>query len=335
MIRIAFLGCGGIAQGRHVPEAAKNTNVAIAGFYDLVTERAKALASQYGGKTYASAEEACKDAQVDAVAVSVINRDHAPLSILALENGKHVLCEKPMAVTMKEAYAMRDAAKAARKILMIGHNLRLEPAFQEAKALLESGSLGKVLSFEMVIGNEGPEPRDITPEQLDALWFFRKDAAGMGVMGDIAIHGAETLNWLLDGSVGEMACCSGTLGKHFSNGTPIGVEDTAIYLLRTKGGALGTLSASWCYVDGWTAATTLHCEKGCLKVYGEPGIGVSVTDAEGKIILQQKALPKNEWPHGSGIMHMFVESILKGEEPALSVDAGIAALRIVLGDHCV
>ncbi len=331
MIRIAFLGCGDIARGRHAPEAYGNSEVTIAGFYDLLPERAGALAAQYGGRVYASAEEVCGDPRVDAVVVSVINRDHGSLSILALENGKHVLCEKPMAVTMEEALAMRNAAEKARRVLMIGHNLRLEPAFQEAKALLEGGTLGRVLSFEMTIGNNGPEPRNCTPEQLDSLWFFRKDKAGMGVIGDIAIHGAETLNWLLEGTIRDATCLFGNLGKRFSDGAPIEVEDTAIYLLRTKDGALGTLNASWCYVDGWTAVTTLHCEKGCLKVYGEPGTGVSVADAEGRTILKHKALPKSQWPHGSGIMHMFVEAILKGEPPALSADAGIAALRIALG----
>ena len=102
MVRVGVIGCGRIAQRRHVPEYASNKKVEIAGYYDAKMPRAQALADRYGGKVYKSIDEMLADASIDAVSVCVANNKHAEVSIHAMHAGKHVLCEKPLAPCEKQ-----------------------------------------------------------------------------------------------------------------------------------------------------------------------------------------------------------------------------------------
>ena len=111
MIRIGILGCGKIAQVRHIPEYADNRDCQLAGFYNPTRSRAEDMAKQYGGKVYDSPEALLADPDIDAVSVCAANYAHAELSIKALKAGKHVLCEKPMAVTLADCEVMVKADK--------------------------------------------------------------------------------------------------------------------------------------------------------------------------------------------------------------------------------
>ena len=134
MLKIGIIGCGKITEVRHAPEYAENPNCQLVAFFDVVPERAKALAEQYGGVAYDSIE-ALLASDVDAVSVCVANAYHAQASIQALKAGKPVLCEKPMATTPEDCEAMVAAAKAAGKFLMIGQNQRLAKAHVKAREI--------------------------------------------------------------------------------------------------------------------------------------------------------------------------------------------------------
>lgn len=111
MIKIGVIGCGKISQVRHFPEYAAHPGAELAGYYDLNYERASRMAEQYGGTAYGTLEELLEDPQIDAVSVCTANNTHAAVTIRALEAGKHVLCEKPMAVTIDECERMVEAAR--------------------------------------------------------------------------------------------------------------------------------------------------------------------------------------------------------------------------------
>ena len=128
MINVGIIGCGKIAQIRHIPEYAANPHAEVCGFYDINQARAEELASKFGGRAYASYQELLADERIDAVSVCAANHVHAEISIAALKAGKHVLCEKPMAVTLEECKAMVAAAEESGKYLMIGQNQRLAKA---------------------------------------------------------------------------------------------------------------------------------------------------------------------------------------------------------------
>ena len=101
MIKIGIIGCGKITEVRHAPEYQENPNCQITAFFDVVPEKAEAMAKLYGAKAYGSVDELLAS-DVDAVSVCVANRFHASISIQALKAGKHVLCEKPMATTPED-----------------------------------------------------------------------------------------------------------------------------------------------------------------------------------------------------------------------------------------
>jgi len=148
MIRIGIIGCGKIAQVRHLPEYAANPHVELAGYYDLNTQRAQEMAAQYGGKVYESYFDLLNDPSIDAVSICVENRSHAEITTYALYAGKHVLCEKPMAVTLAECESMVAAAERNGKHLMIGHNMRFDPVHRKAKELLDGGIIGDIVSIK-------------------------------------------------------------------------------------------------------------------------------------------------------------------------------------------
>ena len=135
-IKVGIIGCGKIAQVRHIPEYAANPHVEVYGFYDINQDRTAELAEKYGGKAYASYQELLADESIEAVSVCTANHAHAEVTIAALKAGKHVLCEKPMAVTLEECEAMVAAAKESGKYLMIGQNQRLAKAHAKAKELI-------------------------------------------------------------------------------------------------------------------------------------------------------------------------------------------------------
>ena len=96
-IRVGIIGCGKIAQVRHIPEYMANPHVELYGFYDINQARTEELAKKYGGKAFASYEELLADETIEAVSVCAANHAHAEISIAALKAGKHVITEKPMA----------------------------------------------------------------------------------------------------------------------------------------------------------------------------------------------------------------------------------------------
>jgi predicted dehydrogenase len=156
-----------------------------------------------------------QDPDLDAVIVAATNTTHAEMTIAALEAGKHVLCEKPMATSLKDAQRMIEAAEQSNKQLMIAHNQRLEPAHQKAKEILQSRKLGKILTFSSTFGHPGSE--DWAIDGADT-WFYRKEITGLGVLGDLAIHKLDLLRWLLDDDYTEAAAFMDTISKTYPSG---------------------------------------------------------------------------------------------------------------------
>ena len=147
-LKIGIIGCGGIANGKHMPSLAKlDDKVEMVAFCDIVEARAVKAAKEYGtedAKVYTDYKELLKDESIDVVHVCTPNRSHSFITVDALEAGKHVMCEKPMAKTYADAKAMLDAAKRTGKKLTIGYQNRQNPENQYSKAAAEAGELGEI-----------------------------------------------------------------------------------------------------------------------------------------------------------------------------------------------
>jgi len=324
-VKVAVIGCGSIARHRHIPEYAAHPEVELTAFCDRVPERAEVFAQQYGGKAYADYRELLADAEVDAVSVCTANVYHAPIAIAAAQAGKHVLCEKPMATSQAEAEQMIAAAREHGVVLMIGHNQRLMPPHRKAKEILQQGRLGRVLSFRTAFGHGGPEHWSVEGK---GGWFFRKEQAFIGAMGDLGIHKIDLIRWLLDDEIVEVGAFVDTLHKQETD-----VDDNAVCILRTAGGVIGTMMASWTHHPGEDNSTILYCERGILRIGTDPAEQVVVELIDGsRETYTVGAIATNEvgGQTNSGVIDAFIESIQTGKPPAIPGEEGLKSLRVVL-----
>jgi len=147
-LKIGIIGCGGIAKGKHLPALAKQRHKAeMTAFCDIELDRAELAAKEYGteeAKVYTDYKELLKDPSIDVVHVLTPNSTHAVITVAALEAGKHVMCEKPMAMNTAEAQQMLDAAKRTGKKLTIGYQNRFRADSRALYAACEQGDLGEV-----------------------------------------------------------------------------------------------------------------------------------------------------------------------------------------------
>lgn len=330
MLRVGIIGCGSIAKQRHAYEYCANPNVEIAGFFDLSAPRAKALADEFGGRVYATAEELIADPTIDAVSVCVANAFHAEMTIKALQSGKHVLCEKPMAITLEDCEAMIEAAKKSGHRLMLGHNQRLAPAHRKAKELLASGTLGRIISFSTTFGHRGPEMWSM--DKSANTWFFKKSAAAFGSMADLGIHKIDLMRYLIGSDITSVYSRMAVLDKKFPDGTPIEVDDNSVEVLTFANGTMGTVTTSWTHYGEECNATVLYCEKGIMKLYSNPQYSLEVVNNDGtRVLYALDRLQTNEDKQqiSSGVIDTFVEGILRNTPTVLDAESIIGSMRAV------
>jgi UDP-N-acetylglucosamine 3-dehydrogenase len=322
-LKVAVIGCGSISKRRHIPEYANNPHVELVAFSDPVIERAQEYADTYGARAYSDYETLLKEEKPDAVSVCTPNIFHAPAAIAAMNAGAHVLVEKPMAATEAEALAMIEAAKKNNVYLMVGHNQRLMPPHVKAKEILDSGRLGRVLTFRTAFGHPGPEGWSIDGRES---WFFREKDAIMGAMGDLGVHKSDLIRYLLDDEVADVSAFIGTLHKE---GTT--VDDNATCVLRMKSGAIGTLTASWTYYRGEDNSTVIWCENGTMKIGTDPVDQVIVELRNGNVERYEVGgISTNKRQLASGVIDAFVDSIINKTPPSISGEEGLRSLKVIL-----
>ena len=328
MIRVGMLGCGKIAQVRHIPEYADNANVQLYAFYNPTVKRAEDMAAKYGGKVYATAEELIADPNIDAVSVCAANYAHAELTIKALKAGKHVLCEKPMAVTIEECEEMVKAAKESGKYLMIAHNQRLAKAHVCAKQLIDDGLIGDIVSFRTTFGHGGPETWSINPGKN--TWFFDKSKAAMGVMADLGVHKTDLIHFLTGQRVIRTTAKLTTLDKRGEDGELIGVDDNAFCIYEMTGGIVGTMTASWTFYGAEDNSTILYGTKGIMRIYDDPAHSIVVKLATGEEkFYDVEQIQTNDNQTKSGVIDLWVDCIVNGKAPEISGESALYAMRAV------
>lgn len=328
MFRVGIIGCGKIAQTRHIPEYIANPYSEIAGYYDFNMARAQELADKFGGKAYSSVEEMLGDGDVDAVSVCTSNDTHASITIAALEAGKHVLCEKPMATNLEDCEKMVEAAEKSGKYLMIGMNQRLAKAHVKAKELIQKGEIGRIVSFKSTFGHGGPETWSIDPGMNS--WFFDRKKAAMGAMADLGVHKTDLIQFLTGQNVTEVCAKVVTLDKRYANGELIGVDDNAFCIYKMNDGVVGTMCASWTYYGAEDNSTVIYGTKGIMRIYDNPEYSITVIKENGeKVLYDIDRIQTNDNQTKSGIIDMFAESLENDVEPEISAKSVLPAMRAV------
>lgn len=330
MLNIGIIGCGKIAEVRHAPEYLENPSCNIVGFFDEIPARAESYAEKFGGKAFNTIQELLNSG-VDAVSVCTSNTTHAEISIQALNAGVHVLCEKPMATTLEDCQRMVEAAERNGKFLMIGQNQRLAKAHVKARKLIESGEIGKILTFRTTFGHPGPE--SWTGQKNS--WFFDKTKAAFGAMADLGVHKTDLIHFLTGDVITEVTAQLGTLDKKYPDGTPISVDDNAYCIYQTRGGIIGTLHVSWTFYGDEDNSTVLYGTDGVIRCYDDPKYSLIVEKRDGGrayYILDQMTSNKEQTSGArtnTGVIDAFVNCILTNTPPAISGREVMKAMKVI------
>lgn len=253
-IKVGIIGCGGIANSKHLPALSHHADIVeLVAFCDLIEERAQKAAAKYGApdaKVYTDYRELLKDESIVAVHVLTPNVSHCELTVAALDAGKHVLCEKPMAATPEDAKKMLEARDRSGKLLTIGYQGRLRQDSLTLKKMCENGELGDIYYARAhAIRRRGVPTWGVFPN---------KALQGGGPLIDIGTHALDLTLWMMDNYKPKsvMGVSFEKLGRQLppgQQGNTMGtwdnmtyeVEDSAFGFITMENGAVIYLEASW------------------------------------------------------------------------------------------
>lgn len=307
IIKVGIIGCGGIANSKHMPALHKLLDVEMVAFCDVIEERAAKAAREFGtpeAKVYADYKQLLKQPDIDVVHVLTPNREHSFITVDSLEAGKHVMCEKPMAKTAAEAQAMVDAARRTGKKLTIGYQNRYRPDSWYLKRACENGELG-----EIYYAKAHAQRRRAVP-----TWgvFLNEYEQGGGPLIDIGTHALDLTLWMMNNYRPKMVMGSAykKLGQQTETANIWGdwdpeqftVEDSAFGYIVMEDGATVVLESSWALntLDVGEARTSLcgtragadmkdglrlnyvKYNKQCVEIPNFGGAGVDYFDANGE-----------------------------------------------------
>ncbi|PZE21801.1 Gfo/Idh/MocA family protein [Paenibacillus xerothermodurans] len=329
IIQIGVIGAGNIGNV-HIHEFKKIREAAIAAVTDVYLPLAESRAKEHGiPKVHASYEEMLQDPSLDAVIVAVPNEMHAPIAIRALEAGKHVLLEKPMAINGTSAKQIVKAHRASNKILMIGHQMRWESINLQVKEQIDKGALGQIYNVKA-----GWMRRKGIPGW--GTWFTQMAKSGGGPLIDIGVHMLD-LSLHLMGSPRPVSVFGttyaefgpkrkgiGTWGKPDWNGT-YDVEDLATALIKMDNGSTLTLDVSW------AAHSDMLDNQPYIYVMGSEG-GATLRGKHGRLFTElfdrtaevELSVPDNDEGARVRLSRHFVECICEGKEPITSALSGLS-----------
>jgi predicted dehydrogenase len=256
LLRFAIIGCGRIAS-RHAAEINKSSE--LAAVCDIVKEKADALAAEFGSRAYYSIDDLISNEdKIDVISVCTPNGLHAVHSIAALESGHHVLCEKPLCISVQDGLKMNASAEKAGKKLFVVKSTRYNPALVSLKKMLENDSLGRLYSFQLNCFWNRP-----AAYYADS-WRGRLNMDG-GTLFTQFSHYIDAMLWLL----GDVRQVSG-FRKNVAHQTSIEFEDTGVVALEMANGITGGLNWSVnTYQKNMEVSLTIIAEKGCIRIGGE------------------------------------------------------------------
>ncbi len=249
-LRIGIIGCGGIANGKHLPALKKIEEVEMVAFCDIIIERANKAAEEYGvdgAKVYEDYNEMLKNENLDVVHVCTPNNNHASASVAAMEAGCHVMCEKPMAKTVAQAQEMLDCQKRTGKKLTIGYQNRYTAENTYLHEACMNGDLGEIYYAEAEAIRRRAVP----------TWgvFIDEEAQGGGPLIDIGTHALDMTLWHMNNY--DVKSVKGSVFKKLSKQTHTAntwgdwdpekytAEDSAFGFVTMSNGATIIIKSSW------------------------------------------------------------------------------------------
>lgn len=310
-LRVGVVGCGAI--GRTHLNSYRNNGIAPVALADAIPASAEAAAKEYGGRPYGDYREMLAEADLDALSVCTPPTSHREVSVVALEAGVAVLCEKPMTASVEDAEALEGAVERTGTLFMPGHCHRFQPHVERLRRLIDEGELGVPRMFRFRVGFSFPGVED--------RWFSDPEVAGGGILLDTHVHTVDAFRYLI-GEVEQVTGLTSTMD------TPLGpalrVEDSAIVAVRSPEGVLGVMEASWRTAPGEVQLTvygtggraTVDYQTSELRVRG-------VGDSQSRLVEVEEG---NRFDRE--IAH-FLACVRGDRSPRLTVRDGALAIRIL------
>jgi 1,5-anhydro-D-fructose reductase (1,5-anhydro-D-mannitol-forming) len=316
MVRWGMIGAGTIGREWMAPAIAAQPDSELAAVVSSSAERARAFAAELGiPKAHETVDDLLADAEIDAVYISTTNEWHHGQALAAAAAGKHVLCEKPLALTLDAARAMTDACEQAGVVFGTNHHLRNAATHRTLRDLVVSGEIGQPLAarvFHAVY----------LPQHLQG-WRVKRPESGGGVILDITVHDADTLRFILDDEVESVTAMTASQGM-----AGAGLEDAVMGVMRFQGGVLAQ------FHDAFTAK---HAFTG-LEVHGTEGSlygrDVMTQRPIGTVTLRRDGTDKDVPVAHENLyersVRQFNRAIREEGQPAATGEDGIRSLEIAL-----
>lgn len=318
-IQVALIGAGrfGAKRAEAVGKSARSVLTVVA---DVNTESAETVGQKYHCRATTDWREAVTQDNVDAVIVSTPAHLSAEVSLLAAQAGKHVLSEKPCAVSSAQFATVVHAAQTQDVRLKAGYNHRYHPAIRRAHEMFEQGTIGRPLFLRCAYGHGGRIG-------YEAEWRSQAAFSGGGELLDQGVHALDLFQWFL----GDFEEVTGMFSTAF---WPIAAEDNVFALLRTSGNVVAQLHASW---TNWknTFSFELFGEKGYLRVrglggsYGREQLCCGLRKSPGDV-------PDEQWlefPYPDDSLEReweeFLHAVAEGREPPSNGHEACRTLQVV------
>lgn len=325
--KVAILGAGFITDihmesyHRFIPEAD------VVAVYARKSDKAKEFATKYNiAKWYTDLDAIINESGCEIVDICLPNFLHAEAAIKAAKAGKHIIIEKPLAVTLEEADAMISACKKAGVKLMYAEELCFAPKYERVRHMVKEGAVGEVYMLKQAEKHSGPH----------SDWFYDVNLAGGGVLMDMGCHAIEWFRWMLNNAkaVSVYASMSTVLHKDRTKG-----EDNSIVIIEFENGVTGVAENSWAKHGGMDDRSEVHGTGGVVYAdlfmgnaaisYSKHGYGYAMEKADttvGWSFTVFEEVFNQGYPHE---LKHFVDCVRNDKEPLVTGEDGRVVLEII------
>lgn len=324
IIRAGVIGCGAIAQNCHLPGYAKEKDCILAGVFDTSRARLEEVRRRFPvEKTYSRWETLLEKAELDVVSVCSPNAFHATHAIAALKQGIHVLCEKPLCLTMADAKRIQKAQEKSGAIFMVGFTNRFYTGNLKAKQAIERGDIGQPFMLRARFAHSGPYSG-----WAKSNWFYDRTKAGGGALFDMGIHAIDLAQFYF-GRICSVSALAGALVKD------IPVDDNAVMLFEFEGNRYGYVEVGWTSNQGFFG----------IEIYGSDGAIVvdylnqarlvrGETKPDGTRKEKVKIIDRTPTTGGWDVeVAHFLKHVRCKRQPEESLQTGIDALAVALAAY--
>lgn len=316
-IRTSVVGAGWMG-GMHSRVLFENENAELVSIMDLDNKRGSDLAKSFGVKYTDSFEEVLEDSSVQAVVLCLPDHLHREATIKAIKAKKHILLEKPLATTIEDAKDILDATKGYEGKISIGHLLRYDNRFAQAKRLIQKGEIGDVIHISSWRNNTS-----IGAERLQGR---------TSIMFYLGVHEIDLIRWYSDSEVVRVFSESNTRKL-----VHLGTEDVYVSTLKLANGTVACMELSWCLPNGFSSRLQAGMEivgtKGavCIDSFNT---GLSLVNEEKNMNLDTFYWPEVNYRLNGALSNQmagFLNSILDDTEPLVSVEDAYKAVEVACG----